>query len=150
MCACLCVNTKSSVKVFWIWSDDSPRARHHRLTARLCLAWNRSRPWCRSHLVTPQGTRWCMRTLWGAKLSSHRSAAGLLRCRRRRRTGGHGRQRHSLLLLTFSCRGSIADWWVLQTGCVAVLLTVLWCGFTDREKMSSVPNIVCSIRSNNA
>ena len=43
MCTCLCVNTKSSVKVFWIWSDDSPRAHHHRLMARLCLAWNHSR-----------------------------------------------------------------------------------------------------------
>ena len=52
----------------------------------------------------------------------------------------------SLLLLIFSCRGSIADWLVLQTCCVAVLLTVLWSGFTDREMMSSVPNIVCSIR----
>ena len=31
---------------------------------------------------------------------------------------------------------------------VAVLLNVLWSGFTDRKKMSSVPNIVCSIRSN--
>ena len=94
-----------SVKVFRIWSDNLPRVHRHRLTARLCLAWNRSRPWFRRHLVTPQATWWCMWTLWRAKLSSHRSAVGLLQCRRRWRAGGHGRERHSLLLLTFSCRG---------------------------------------------
>ena len=54
------IKSTPSVKVFWIWSDDSLRARHHRLTARLCLAWNRIRSWCRRHLVIPQGPWWCM------------------------------------------------------------------------------------------